>query len=103
MRQIMLYPDDETYQTDVKTEVMSLGASLSLFDGLLGAMAVHPSAFLACYKLPLTTVAQLLSVTVDYGNMCFILLDLQHCRPTHNPLVGGSNPSGPTNPSLLLS
>jgi hypothetical protein len=47
-------------------------------------------------KLPLTTVAQLLSVTMDHGIMFFILLYLRCFRTTHNPLIGGSNPSWPT-------
>ena len=38
---------------------------------------------------------------LDYARILFIINNLQRSGSTHNPLVGGSNPSGPTIVKLL--
>src|ERR1700750_1894312 len=42
---------------------------------------------------------QLLGLSLDYGLILFIIIDLQGCPRTHNPLVGVQIPPGP--PALL--
>src|SRR5690606_32120030 len=43
-------------------------------------------------------VTQILLVYLAYGGLRLILLGLQRCVQTHNRLVAGSSPAGPTIP-----
>jgi hypothetical protein len=56
--------------------------------------AVHSPASAKSVKLSQITVPQLLGLTLHYALIACIIIDLHGCPSTHNPLVGGSNPSG---------
>ena len=64
---------------------------------ITGTVAVHRSALLNHGELREITVAQLLRVTLNYARFSCIIIDLQGRPETHNPLVPGSSPGGPTN------
>jgi hypothetical protein len=52
--------------------------------------------FAGCAKFALTTLAQLLRTTLNYVPIPRIIIDLQGYPKTHNQLVPGSIPGGPT-------